>query len=166
MPAHFRGRMGCTAFHSTEAVVSQVSALRTGVAGLARREWSRCVAKLGHTGACALPIGGCALPLEVCPTVGGVPYCWRCALPTVNNYRYPKLPRAQRLGCVCGRWLNLHGEIEQAMLTLSGQLTSGVARHGPSRARPDLLVTYHAYLISFHKVLYNQLIKLEPCSLR
>ena len=27
------------------------------------------VAKLGHTGARALPIGGCALPLEVCPNV-------------------------------------------------------------------------------------------------
>ena len=40
--------------------------------------------------------------------------------------------------------------------------------HGPSRARPDLLVTYHAYiyLIPFHEVLYNQLIELEPCSLR
>ena len=25
------------------------------------------VAKLGHTGARVLPIGGCALPLEVCP---------------------------------------------------------------------------------------------------
>jgi len=26
------------------------------------------VTKLGHTRACALPVGGCALPLEVCPT--------------------------------------------------------------------------------------------------
>ena len=44
---------------------------------------------------------------------------------------------------------------------------SGVARHGPSRARPDLLVTYRAYLIPFHKVLYTRLIEeLEPCSLR
>ena len=43
---------------------------------------------------------------------------------------------------------------------------SGVARCGPSRARPNLLATYHAYLIPFHKVLYNRSIELEPCSLR
>ena len=72
-----------------------------------------------------------------------------------------------------------------AIFTWRGKFlfTSGVARHGPSRARPDLLVTHHAYLIPFHEVLYtdnrliliinytdnryNQLIEeLEPCSLR
>ena len=52
------------------------------------------------------------------------------------------------------------------MSTLSGQLTSGVTRHGPSRARPDFLVTYHANFIPFHEVLYNRSIKLESCSLR
>jgi len=37
----------------------------------------------------------------------------------------------------------------------------------PSRARPDLLVTYRAYLIPSQEVLYNQSIEeLEPCSLR
>ena len=56
--------------------------------------------------------------------------------------------------------------IERAMSTLSGELTRGVARHGPSRARPDLLVTYHAYVIPFHEVLYNWSIELKPCSLR
>jgi len=52
------------------------------------------------------------------------------------------------------------------MLTLSGKLTSGVARHGLSRARPNLLITYHPYLIPFCDVLYNQSMELEPCSLR
>jgi len=52
------------------------------------------------------------------------------------------------------------------MSTLSGQLTSGVARDGLSRARPDLQVTYHAYFIPFHEVLYNRSIELESCSLR
>jgi len=37
----------------------------------------------------------------------------------------------------------------------------------PRRARPDLLVTYHAYLIPFYEVLYNRPIEeLEPCGLR
>jgi len=100
------------------------------------------VAKLGHAGAHALPIGGCDLPLEVCPTnIKQLPQVTTCSEISI-------------LRCVCGRQLNL-GQIERAMSTLSGQLTSGVARHRPSRERPTLLVTYHAYLIPFHEVLYN-----------
>ena len=53
--------------------------------------------------------------------------------------------------------------IGQAINTV---LCSGIARHGPSSARPDLLATYHAYLIPFHEVLFNRSIELEPCSLR
>jgi len=86
--------------------------------------------------------------------LGVLPYHWRCAPPTLNNYTSYHVLRDQYMTCLW--WtLNLHGQIERAMLTLSGQLTSGVARHGPSRARPDLLVTYHAYLIPFHEVLYR-----------
>ena len=38
---------------------------------------------------------------------------------------------------------------------------SGVARRGPSRARPGFWsLTYHAYLIPFHEVLYNRSVEL------
>ena len=68
--------------------------------------------KLGHIGACALPIGGCAPPLEVSPTH---------IKKTTSSCHVLSL-RDQYIKRVCGRRLNLW-RTEWAMLRLSGQLT-------------------------------------------
>ena len=69
------------------------------------------VDKLGHIGACALPIGGCAQPLEMSPT----------HIKTTPSYHVLSLGD-QYIEYVCGRRLNL-GWIKWAMLRLSGKLT-------------------------------------------
>ena len=95
------------------------------------------VDKLGHIGACALPIGGCALPiggcaqpLEMSPT----------HIKTTPSYHVLSLGD-QYIEYVCGRRLNL-GWIKWAMLRLSGKLTIfdsiSLGRHQRIRARAEL----------------------------